>query len=140
MGRLPRRVGFDGGVPVSWADGKRRWDGWLTPEEYPRIVDPPGGQLWTANARVVDGAWLARLGDGGYDLGAVSASAGEAARGPASAAQDRTAASPTIRGRAGFLRAPAPLRRMRDLRTLATPVRPVAEECWRRMSVRADIE
>jgi penicillin amidase len=70
MGRLPRRVGFDGGVPVSWADGKRRWDGWLTPEEYPRIVDPPGGQLWTANARVVDGAWLARLGDGGYDLGA----------------------------------------------------------------------
>jgi penicillin amidase len=70
MGRLPRRVGFDGRVPVSWADGTCRWDGWLTPEEYPRIVDPPGGQLWTANARVVDGAWLARLGDGGYDLGA----------------------------------------------------------------------
>jgi penicillin amidase len=70
MGRLPRRVGFDGRIPVSWADGARRWDGWLPPEAYPRIIDPPGGQIWTANARVVDGAWLATLGDGGYDLGA----------------------------------------------------------------------
>jgi len=70
MGRLPRRVGFDGRFPVSMADGARRWDGWLAPEDYPRIVDPPGGQIWTANARVVDGPWLARLGDGGYDLGA----------------------------------------------------------------------
>jgi penicillin amidase len=70
MGRLPRRVGFDGQLPASWADGRCRWDGWLAPEAYPRIVDPPGGQIWTANARVVDGAHLALLGDGGYDLGA----------------------------------------------------------------------
>jgi penicillin amidase len=70
MGRIPRRVGFDGRFPASWADGSCRWDGWLRPEAYPRIVDPPGGQLWTANARTVDGAWLAALGDGGYDLGA----------------------------------------------------------------------
>ncbi len=70
MGRIPRRVGFDGRFPESWADGSRRWDGWLDPEAYPRIIDPPGGQIWTANARVVDGPWLARLGDGGYDLGA----------------------------------------------------------------------
>lgn len=70
MGRIPRRVGFDGRLPGSWADGSRRWDGWLAPEEYPRIVDPPGGRIWTANARVVDGAMLAVVGDGGYDLGA----------------------------------------------------------------------
>ena len=70
IGRLPRRVGFDGRVPVSWADGSCRWDGWVAPEAYPRIIDPPGGQIWTANARVVDGAWLAMLGDGGYGLGA----------------------------------------------------------------------
>ena len=70
MGRLPVRVGFDGRVPVSWADGARRWAGWLAPGAYPRIVDPPSGQIWTANARVVDGAMLAKLGDGGYDLGA----------------------------------------------------------------------
>ncbi len=69
-GRIPRRVGFDGRLPVSWADGARRWDGWLAGDEVPRIVDPPSGQLWTANARTVDGEALARLGDGGYDLGA----------------------------------------------------------------------
>jgi len=69
FGAIPRRVGFDGRVPESWADGTRRWDGWLTPEEYPRIVNPPGGRIWTANARVVDGEMLAKVGDGGYELG-----------------------------------------------------------------------
>jgi penicillin amidase len=69
MGRIPRRVGCDG-LPGSWADGSRRWDGWLEPEAYPRLDDPPGGQLWTANNRVLDGAPGALIGDGGYDLGA----------------------------------------------------------------------
>jgi penicillin G amidase len=69
-GRIPRRVGFDGQVPTSWADGSRRWDGWLRPEEYPRIIDPSSGRLWTANARVVDGQMLERVGDGGYANGA----------------------------------------------------------------------
>ena len=32
-GRLPRRVGFDGRVPTSRADGTRRWDGWLEPSD-----------------------------------------------------------------------------------------------------------
>lgn len=70
MGQMPRRVGFSGKVPVSWADGSRGWKGWLAPEEMPRVVDPPSGRIWTANARVVDGEMLATLGDGGYDLGA----------------------------------------------------------------------
>jgi penicillin amidase len=70
IGQIPRRVGFDGRLPTSWADGSRHWDGWLTPEEHPRIVDPPAGRIWTANARVVDGDLLAKIGDGGYMLGA----------------------------------------------------------------------
>jgi penicillin G amidase len=70
MGRIPRRMGFDGRTPASWADGSRRWDGWLTPEEAPRVIDPPSGRIWTANARVVDGEMLAKIGDGGYALGA----------------------------------------------------------------------
>jgi len=69
-GRIPRRVGFDGRLPSSWADGERRWDGWLGADEYPRVVDPPSGRLWTANNRTVDGEWLARLGDGGLADGA----------------------------------------------------------------------
>ena len=70
IGRIPRRVGFDGSVPTSWADGTRRWDGWLPGAEYPRVVDPPSGRIWTANARVVGGEKLAKVGVGGYDLGA----------------------------------------------------------------------
>jgi penicillin amidase len=68
-GSLPKRMGLDGSRPTSWADGSRGWSGWLTPAEYPRLVDPPGGRLWTANARVVDGAMLAALGDGSYEVG-----------------------------------------------------------------------
>ncbi len=68
-GPIPRRFGHDGHLPSSWADGRRGWSGWLEPAEYPRIIDPPSGRLWTANSRVVDGAWLAQLGDGGYVLG-----------------------------------------------------------------------
>ncbi len=70
IGRIPRRVGFDGRTPTSWADGTRRWDGWLSPQEYPRVVNPPSGRIWTANARVGDGDLLAKLGNGGYDFGA----------------------------------------------------------------------
>ncbi|HJX28488.1 MAG TPA: penicillin acylase family protein [Thermoanaerobaculia bacterium] len=70
FGRLPRRVGFDGRLPTSWADGTRRWDGWLPPEETPRVIDPPSGRIWTANNRVVDGDMLARLGNGGFAMGA----------------------------------------------------------------------
>ncbi|NJN47243.1 MAG: penicillin acylase family protein [Candidatus Competibacteraceae bacterium] len=70
LGPIPRRFGHDGRIPQAWADGHRGWDGWLQPEEYPRIVDPPSGRLWTANARVVSSEWLVKVGYGGYRLGA----------------------------------------------------------------------
>lgn len=70
LGRIPRRFGFDGRVPMSWSDGSRGWDGYLEPDDYPRIVDPPSGRIWTANARVVSGEKAEKLGHGFYDLGA----------------------------------------------------------------------
>lgn len=70
IGPIPRRFGHDGRLPASWADGRQGWDGWLDPADYPRIIDPPNGRLWTANSRVVDGAWLELVGEGGYALGA----------------------------------------------------------------------
>jgi penicillin amidase len=70
LGRIPRRVGFDGRLPRSWADGSCRWDGYRPPEEAPRIVRPKGGRLWSANNRTVNGEALAKLGYGGYDRGA----------------------------------------------------------------------
>jgi penicillin amidase len=69
-GKLPRRMGdFDPHLPADWSDGSG-WAGWLPGADMPVIVDPPGGRLWTANQRIVDGDALALLGDGGYDLGA----------------------------------------------------------------------
>ncbi|MDA1183634.1 MAG: penicillin acylase family protein [Acidobacteria bacterium] len=68
-GSIPRRRGLDGRTPTSWSDGSRGWDGWLGDSEYPRIIAPPGGRVWTANARVVDGEMLALLGDGSYEIG-----------------------------------------------------------------------
>ena len=68
-GSIPRRVGFDGRIPASWADGTHKWEGWLSDGEYPRILDPSSGRIWTANARVVDGDPLEKLGDGNYEIG-----------------------------------------------------------------------
>jgi penicillin G amidase len=68
-GSLPRRMGIDGQQPASWSDGSRGWDGWLADAEYPRILDPAGGRVWTANARVVSGEMLEKLGDGSYEIG-----------------------------------------------------------------------
>jgi penicillin amidase len=69
IGKIPRRIGWSGKVPSSWADGTHRWDGWLSGDEIPKVVDPPSGRIWSANNREVDGEMLARLGDGCYDLG-----------------------------------------------------------------------
>ncbi len=65
-GTIPRRIGHDGKTPESWADGAHRWEGYLPSAEFPRIVDPKEGRIWTANAPVVDGAMLATIGEGGY--------------------------------------------------------------------------
>ncbi len=80
-GRFPRRVGFDGRLPVTWSYGDRRWDGYVTGADIPTIFLRPGapavspapllpvvqeGRLWTANNRLLGGEALARIGDGGY--------------------------------------------------------------------------
>jgi penicillin amidase len=70
VGRLPRRVGFDGQLPVSWADGSRRWDGWLEPREYPVVR---GTRLWTANNRISSASNYMAAGVQQTDLGARAA-------------------------------------------------------------------
>lgn len=69
-GRIPRRQGFDPDLPASWIRRDTGWYGWLAPGQYPRIVNPPGGHIWTANHQVVTGKPLAAIGDGGYWHGA----------------------------------------------------------------------
>jgi penicillin amidase len=70
-GQIPRKSGFDPMLPADWSV-EHGWQGWLAPSEYPRVVNPDSGRIWTANARVVDAATLRIVGDGGYDLGARS--------------------------------------------------------------------
>ena len=67
-GRIPTDIG---------AERSNGHSPWTTSENHPRIVDPPAGRIWTANARVTDderqeaaiGGDLASLGSE-YDLGA----------------------------------------------------------------------
>jgi penicillin amidase len=71
LGRLPARgAGYDPTVPSDWTQPDAGWRGFLAPERYPRVVNPPDGQIWTANNRVVGGEALALIGDGGPDRGA----------------------------------------------------------------------
>jgi penicillin amidase len=72
-GRIPRRFGHDGQEPQSWADGTRGWDGWLRPDEYPNVIDPEAGRIWTANNRVANQADQRVLGYGGLAMGARAA-------------------------------------------------------------------
>jgi len=71
-GKIPRRSAFDASLPADWSNAEG-WTGWLPVEEYPRVRNPATGRIWTANARVVDGDALQKIGNGGYDLGARAA-------------------------------------------------------------------
>jgi penicillin amidase len=69
IGKIPRKTLFNAMLPADWSDG-HGWQGWLAADEYPRIVNPGNGRIWSANARVADAEALSIIGDGGYDLGA----------------------------------------------------------------------
>lgn len=76
VGPFPKRLGFDGRLPVTWSYGDRRWEGFVPPEQVPTLTsaDPSHPtRLWTANNRIVGGPALALIGDAGYDLPARAA-------------------------------------------------------------------
>ncbi|MDH5622620.1 MAG: penicillin acylase family protein, partial [Gammaproteobacteria bacterium] len=68
-GRIPKKTSFDAMLPADWSR-EAGWQGWISSSDYPRIVNPDSGRIWTANARVSDADALRIIGDGGYDLGA----------------------------------------------------------------------
>lgn len=74
MGQVPVRGKYESTMPYMWNAPGAGWIGWRKPEEYPRIVDPSSGRLWTANARTIDvESWMSFMGDGMYDNGARAA-------------------------------------------------------------------
>ena len=70
MGRIPLRVGYDPQLPSPWSGEQTGWRGWLASADYPVVLNPDAGVIWTANARVVQGEELELIGKGGYSLGA----------------------------------------------------------------------
>jgi penicillin amidase len=72
VGRIPHRVGpCDPQAPLRPLEGCD-WQGWHAADAplQPERVDPPSARLWSANARLTDGALLGLIGDAGYALGA----------------------------------------------------------------------
>ncbi|WP_374582879.1 penicillin acylase family protein [Pseudoduganella sp.] len=71
-GPLPQRPAtpVDASYPLAANGSTRGWQGLLPAAAYPSVRDPAGGQLVTANSRQLAGADAAKLGDGGFDLGA----------------------------------------------------------------------
>lgn len=67
-GWIPKREGFDGRYPVSWATGAARWSGPIDEADRPVLIDPPGGMVWSANSRVFARERAAILG-GEWSLG-----------------------------------------------------------------------
>ncbi len=70
FGKIPKRPEGDYRNIYNWSSGNHDWNGWYASAEYPRVLNPDTGRLWTANARVVSGDDLARVGTNRYDLGA----------------------------------------------------------------------
>ncbi len=69
-GALPAR---DSSVSTSFPRGPDAgldWKGLRPAVDYPRLMDPVGGQIWTANNRQLAGDAYRKIGDGGADLGA----------------------------------------------------------------------
>ena len=68
-GQIPARGEFDPNLPADWSES-HGWLGWLAPEQYPRIVNPDSGRIWTANSRTLQGDELRIVGNSGYAFGA----------------------------------------------------------------------
>jgi penicillin amidase len=71
FGRIPKRSGYDSRFPSDWSKAGTGWTGWRQPDEIPRIENPLGGRIWTANSRTISAVpWLEFVGPGNYVLGA----------------------------------------------------------------------
>ena len=80
VGRIPKRIGYDGRLPVTWSYGDRKWDGYLAPSEVPTLTFPRAGgttelpaanpawegRIWSANQRPLGADAWAKIGNGGF--------------------------------------------------------------------------
>ena len=69
-GTLPKRVGYDGRLPVTWTFGDRRWDGFLASGEVPTIIVARGRPALDREQPDGRGRRSQAVGDSGYDIAA----------------------------------------------------------------------
>ncbi|RLV60679.1 penicillin acylase family protein [Parashewanella curva] len=69
-GKIPKRNHIDTRLPIDWRMADTQWQGWISPNAYPKVINPAAKRIWTANARIASGKDLHKIGDGGYALGA----------------------------------------------------------------------
>lgn len=69
-GPLPDRDATPAASFPYGADAGLGWQQLRAAADYPRVIDPANGQLWTANNRQLAGTEYRKLGDGGADLSA----------------------------------------------------------------------
>lgn len=53
FGRIPKRNNWDGTMPVEGWSGKYEWDGYISYEELPQLINPPSKMIITANNKVL---------------------------------------------------------------------------------------
>ncbi|MGP1347289.1 MAG: penicillin acylase family protein [Phycisphaerales bacterium] len=68
-GYIPRRLGFDGTAPTSWADGTRRWGGLIDRADRFAILGQGNGRIISANARVTSDLAATRIMGEPFTLG-----------------------------------------------------------------------
>ena len=68
-GALPERKGYSGRIPIKSTMLESHAPQWLSPTEYPVILNPPGQRLWSANSRHIGDKKYELLGDGRYTSG-----------------------------------------------------------------------
>src|SRR4029077_12411306 len=61
MGFVPIRAAGDGTVPVSGADGKHDWTGYLPFDKLPSLYNPPSGIIATANSKITPAGYPYQL-------------------------------------------------------------------------------
>ena len=69
MGILPKKLSITTDLPIPYRFADQHWRHMLAKSDYPKIVNPHGNRIWTANARVASGSDLEEIGNGGYALG-----------------------------------------------------------------------
>lgn len=69
FGPIPQRQLSDWDTAQDWSSAENAWGDLVKIADYPQLLNPSAGRLWSANARTVGNEKYALLGNGGYDLG-----------------------------------------------------------------------